>query len=117
MHDQVGIDYTRLLQLVGDDATDEVGLGGTQGGHQIVQLLPVGRRHGGEATALLATSALSAAAAASVTRLTGMIGEDLYQQLVTGFLKLIDHRVVQRILVLLQPAGDVVRYLKPDKNF
>lgn len=101
MHDQVGIDYTRLLQLVGDDATDEVGLGRTQGGHQVVQLLPVGRRHGGEATALLATSALAAAAATGVTGLTGMIGEDLYQQLITGLLELIDHRIVQRVLVLL----------------
>lgn len=112
MHDQMGVDHTRLLQLVGDDATDEVGLGSTQGSHQIVQLLPVGGRYGGEATTLLATSALAAAAAASVTGLAGMIGENLHQQFVAGFLILVDYRVVQRVLVLLQPAGDVIRYLK-----
>lgn len=81
MHDQMGVDHARLLQLVGDDATDEVGLGGAQGGHQIVQLLLVGGRHSGEATALLSTSTLAtaAAAAAGVTGLTGMIGEDLHE--------------------------------------
>lgn len=79
MHDQMGVDHARLLQLVGDDATDEVGLGGTQSNHQVVQLLLIGGRHGGETTALLATSALAAAAAASVTGLTGMVGKDLHQ--------------------------------------
>lgn len=112
MHDQVGVDHARLLQLVRDDATDEVGLSGSQGGHQIVELLLVRRRHGGETAALLTTSALAAAAAAGVAGLTRMIGEDLHQQLVRGLLELVDHRVVQRILVLLEPAGDVVGYLR-----
>lgn len=117
MHDQMGVDHARLLQLVGDDATDEVGLGGAQCGHQVVELLLVGGRYCGEATALLATSAFAAAATAtSITGLSRMIGEDLYQQLVGGLLELVDYRVVQRILVLLQPAGDVIRYLKHRAN-
>lgn len=115
MHHQVRINYARLLQLVGDDATDEVRLSGSQSGHQVVQLLLVGRRHRGETTALLTTSALAAGGGSGVTRLTGMIGEDLHQQFVGRFLELVDHRVVQRVLVLLQPAGDVVWYLRCER--
>lgn len=117
MHHQVRVNHARLLQLVGDDATDEVGLSGTQGGHQVVQLLPIRGRYGGETTALLATTALAAAAATGVTGLTGMVGEDFYQQLVSGLLELIDHRVVQRVLVLLQPAGDIIWYLRSEETF
>lgn len=38
MHNQVGVDKTGLFQFVGNDTTDEVRLGGPQGGHQVVQL-------------------------------------------------------------------------------
>jgi len=112
MHHQVGIDHARLLQFVGDDATDKVGLGGTQGGHQVVQLLLVGGRYSGKATTLLATSSLATTTTTGITGLTGMIGKDLHQQLVTRLLVLVDYSVVQRILVLLQPTSDVVRYLQ-----
>jgi len=79
MHDQMGIDHARLLQLIGDNATDEVRLSGAQSGHQVVQLFLVGGRYSGEATALLTTSALATAATTTgVTGLTGMIGEDLH---------------------------------------
>jgi len=101
----MGINHARLLHLVGNDATDEVRLGRTQGGHQAVQLLLVGRRDGSEATALLATTSLGLFTA---TRLAGVIGEDLDQQLVLRLLELVDNGVVQGILVLLQPTGDVV---------
>lgn len=113
MHDKVRIDDTRLFQLIGNDTTDEVGLGSSQSGHQVVQLFLVGRRHRREATTLLTTATFAATATttAGITRLTGMIGEDLDQQFVTGFLELIDHSVVQRVLVLFQPARDVVWYL------
>lgn len=113
----MGIDHARLLQFVRDDATNEVRLSGAQGGHQVVQLLLVRGRHSGEATTLLTTSSLATAATTGVTGLTRMIGEDLYQQLVTGLLVLVDHSVVQRVLVLLQPAGNVVRYLKFKRAF
>lgn len=111
MHYEVRIYDTGLLHLVGDDATDEVGLGGSQRGHQIVQLFPVGRGHRGETTSLLTASTFATTAAAGIARLSGMIGEYLHQQFVAGFLELVDNRVVQRILVLLQPTRDVVRYL------
>ena len=111
MHDKVRIYDTRLLHLVGDDTTDEVRLGGSESGHQIVQLFPVGRRDRGEATALLAASTFAATATTSIARLPGMIGEYLHQQFVPGFFELVDHRVVQRILVLLQPTRNIVRYL------
>lgn len=80
MHDQMGINHARLLQLIRDNATDEVGLSGAQSGHQVVQLLLVRGRHSGEATALLTTSALAAAATTttSVTGLTRMISENLH---------------------------------------
>lgn len=38
MHNQVRVNKTGLFQFVGDDTTDEVRLGGPQGGHQVVQL-------------------------------------------------------------------------------
>ena len=37
VEDKVGIDHTRLFQLVGDDAAHKVGVGGVQGLHQLVQ--------------------------------------------------------------------------------
>lgn len=45
------------------------------------------------------------------TGLAGMISEDLDQQGVRTLLVQVDDRIVQRILVLLQPAGDVVSNL------
>lgn len=36
--DFVGLELTRLFQLVGDDTTDEVRLGRPQSGHQVVKL-------------------------------------------------------------------------------
>lgn len=114
MHHEVRVNYAGLLQLVGDDATHEVRLRGSQRGHQVVQLLLVGRGHSGEATALLAASTLAAAAAVvlAAARLSGISGEDLDEQFVGALLELIDDSVVQRVLVLLQPTGDVVWYLK-----
>jgi len=45
-------------------------------------------------------------------RLTGVIGEDAVDQKIGSLFELIDDSVVQGILVLLQPAGDVVRHLQ-----
>lgn len=38
VHYQVGVDHSGLFQFIGNDTTDEVRLGGSQGGHQVVQL-------------------------------------------------------------------------------
>ena len=40
-----------------------------------------------------------------------MVGEDLLDELVGTLLELVDDGVVQGILVLLEPASDVVRHL------
>lgn len=40
-----------------------------------------------------------------------MICKDLNQQFVGRLLELVDYSVVQRILILFQPTGDIVRYL------
>lgn len=51
------------------------------------------------------------------TRLSWMISEDLAQQLVGTLLVQINNGVVQGILVLLEPASDVVGYLFVQKIF
>ena len=48
--------------------------------------------------------------------LTGVISEDLLDQLVATLFELIDDSVVQGILVLLEPAGDIVGHLKSTAN-
>ena len=45
VEDQVGIDETRPLHLVGDDAAHKVGVGVAEGGHQAVEGLTVHLRH------------------------------------------------------------------------
>ena len=45
------------------------------------------------------------------TRLSRMISEDLTQQVVATLLELVDHSVVQGILVLFQPVGNIVGHL------
>jgi hypothetical protein len=45
------------------------------------------------------------------TRLSRMISEDLAEQIVATLLELIDHSVVQGILVLFQPVGNIVGHL------
>ncbi len=48
--------------------------------------------------------------------LTGVIGEDLLHQFVGTLLELVDDSVVQGILVLLEPAGNVVGDLNVGKS-
>lgn len=38
VHDKMGVDDTRLLHLIGDDTTNEMGMSRMQGGHQLVEL-------------------------------------------------------------------------------
>lgn len=47
----------------------------------------------------------------ATTGLAGVIDENLLHQFVGTLLELIDDSVVQGILVLLEPAGNVVRHL------
>lgn len=59
-------------------------------------------------TLLSATTAFAALPATVVLSEAGMVGEDLDQQLVGSLFELVHDAVVQGILVLLQPASDVV---------
>lgn len=52
-----------------------------------------------------------AATSIGSTRLTRMIREDVHQEFVAALLEQVDHCVVQGVLVLLQPTGDIVGYL------
>lgn len=51
---------------------------------------------------------LATATAGSITRLARMISEDLDQKFVLALLELVNDGVVKRVLVLLEPTGDVV---------
>merc|ERR1711963_1052256 len=104
VHDQVGLHTSGLLVSVGHHATDEVRLGLVEGGHQVVQLtLEVGGDSLAAALLLLAAVILG-----SLQGLAGMISEALDHQSVTAVLDHLDDGVVERILILLQPAGQVV---------
>lgn len=59
-------------------------------------------------TLLTSTTFASLSTAVVATAQTGMVFEDGLQQLVATVLELVDHTIVQGILVLLQPIGDVV---------
>ena len=50
---KVGVDQSRLLELVGNDAADEVGDGVPQGRHEVPEGGLVELSHGGELTPLL----------------------------------------------------------------
>jgi hypothetical protein len=56
---------------------------------------------------------LAAATATSVgaTGLSRMVSKDLNHQFIGRLLELVNHSVVQRVLVLLKPASEVVRHL------
>ena len=45
VEDEVGVDETRPLHLVGDDAANEVGVGVAEGGHEAVEGLAVHLTH------------------------------------------------------------------------
>lgn len=112
MHDQVRVNDSRLFQLVGNDTTDEVRLGSSQSGHQVVKLFFVWWRHSGETTSFLTTSSLATGILSLATaRLSWMVSEDFYQQFISRFFELVNYGVVQRVLVLLEPSSDVVWYL------
>merc|ERR1719270_1859972 len=103
VHHKAGLHTSRLLVGVGHHATDEVGLGLVESGHQVVELaLEVGG-HGLAALALLTVLVLG-----SLNRLTWVVGEALDCQRVRSVLDHLHDSVVEGILVLLKPASQVV---------
>merc|ERR1712223_1123395 len=104
MHDEFRLRTSRLLVSVGHHATDEVGLGLVEGGHQIVKLaLEVGG-HSLAASLLLPVRGILG----SLQRLAGVVSEALDGQSVASILDELNNGVIERILVLLQPASQVV---------
>merc|ERR1712198_186041 len=95
VHDERSIDVSRLLDLVGDDATHEVRMGGVQVGHQLHQGLSVGSGNGHHGSTLLL---------GAVILLLEDEGDD-------GVASLSHHAsdgLVDGILVLEEPASDIV---------
>merc|ERR1719430_612408 len=103
VHHEAGLDTAGDLVGVGHHTTDEVGVGLVEGGHQVVQLaLEVGG-HGLAALTLLPVLVLG-----SLQRLARVVLEALDGQGVATVLDQLDNGVVEGILVLLQPSGQVV---------
>merc|ERR1719191_1045147 len=92
VHDQVGLHTSGLLVGVGHHTTDEVRLSLVQGGHQVIQLaLEVGGDSLAATLLLLTTIVLG-----GLQGLAGVVSETL------------DHESVASVLVLLEPASQVV---------
>merc|ERR1719295_590638 len=103
VHHQAGLNASGDLVGVGHHATDEVGVGLVEGGHQVVELaLEVGG-HGLAALALLPVLVLG-----SLQGLARVILEALNGQGVASILDQLNNGVVEGILVLLQPSSQVV---------
>merc|ERR1719244_1245914 len=95
VHDKRSIDVSRLLDLVGDDATDEVRMSRVQVGHQLHQGLSVGGGNGHHGGALLLGAVI-------------LLREDKGDDGVAGGGHHADDSLVDGILVLEEPASDIV---------
>merc|ERR1712198_757420 len=95
VHDKRSIDVSRLLDLVGDDATDEVRMSRVQVGHQLHQGLSVGSRDGHHGGSLLLGAII-------------LLREDEGDDGVAGGSHHASDGLADGILVLEEPASDVV---------
>merc|ERR1719447_1452014 len=95
MHDKGSVDVSRLLDLVGDDATDEVRMSRVQVGHQLHQGLSMGSGNGHHGSTLLLGAVI-------------LLSEDKGDDGVAGGGHHADDSLVDGILVLEEPASDVV---------
>merc|ERR1712142_458726 len=89
------VDVSRLLDLVGDDATDEVRVSRVQVGHQLHQGLSVGSGNGHHGCTLLLGAVI-------------LLSEDKGDNWVGGLSHHANDGLVDGILVLEEPSGDVV---------
>merc|ERR1712155_352012 len=104
VHDEFRLHTSRLLVSVGHNTTDEVGLGLVEGCHQVIKLaLEVGG-HSLAASLLLPVRCILG----SLQRLAGVVSEALDSKRVATVLDELNNGVIERILVLLQPASQVV---------
>ena len=106
VHDEWRLHPARLLVVVGDDAADKVGLGAVERGHQSGQVCQEDPGHRLPASTFLLLSFLLL----GWVGLTGVVTPQVDQQLGRAVLHDVHHCVVNWILVLLQPAGHVVRH-------
>merc|ERR1719427_2229852 len=95
VHDERSVDVSRLLDLVGDDAADEVRGSRVQVGHQLHQRLSVSSRDGHHGGALLLLAGV-------------LLGKDESADGISGAGHHADHSLVHGILVLEEPAGNIV---------
>merc|ERR1719289_213563 len=95
VHDEGSVDVSGLLDLVGDDAADEVWMSRMQVGHQFHQGFPVGSGDGHHGRTLLLGSVV-------------LLRKDESNDGIAGCRHHANHSLVHGILVLEQPAGDVV---------
>merc|ERR1719400_3022114 len=106
VHDQWGLNISGLLVGVGHQATDEVRLARVESDHQLIERDEVDR---GDSLAAASLLLLLALILGSGGGLAGVISPQPHQQgTLGGRLEDLHHGVVDGILVLLQPVGDVV---------
>merc|ERR1719204_2774812 len=108
VHDKRRLDITGLLVGVGHKATHKVGLASIQGGHELTQ------RHqldGGDSLAAATLLLLLALFLGGGGGLARVVSPQMLQQLAGGSaLEDLNNSVVDRVLVLLKPVGDIVRH-------
>merc|ERR1719336_3549149 len=106
MHNQRRLNLSGLLVGVGHKATDKVGLARVEGGHQLSQRDEVDRGHSLATASLLLLLTLILGGSSGLSR---VVGPEKDKKLAgAGGLEDLDNSVVDRILVLLQPASNVV---------
>ena len=88
---------------VGHNATDEMGLGLVKGGHQVVQLALEVRGHSFSSFALLPLLVFGC-----FQRLSWVVSKASYGKVIASVLNHLHNSVIERVLVLLQPASQIV---------
>merc|ERR1719412_645392 len=106
VHDQRRLHISGLLVGVGHKAADKVGSAVVEGGHQLSQRDEVDRGHGLATASLLLLLAIILGGSSG---LSGVVSPEENQELALGGgLHDLDNSVIDRVLVLLQPASHVV---------
>merc|ERR1719412_461985 len=103
VHDEARLHTSGDLVGVGHHATDEVGVGLVEGGHQVIKLALEEGGHSLAASLLLPVLILG-----GLKRLARVVSEASNGQGIGTILNQLNNGVVQRILVLVQPSGQVV---------
>merc|ERR1719210_3264236 len=103
VHDEARLHASGLLVSVGHHTTDEVGVGLVEGGHQVIKLTLEVRGHSLAASLLLPVLILG-----SLQRLSRVVSKALDGQSIATVLDKLNNGVIERILVLLEPASQVV---------